>query len=83
MGSLGSEPSFSAPTETISVAGLLFDFDGTIIDSTAAIVKHWHILAEEMGVDPNVILESSHGRRSIDTLREYDPSRANWDCKRE
>lgn len=25
-----------------SFAGLLFDMDGTLIDSTDAIVKHWH-----------------------------------------
>jgi glycerol-1-phosphatase len=34
-----------------------------------------------MGVDPQVILQTSHGRRSIDTLQLYDPSRANWECK--
>lgn len=35
----------------------------------------------EIGVDPNVILATSHGRRSIDVLKMYDPSRANWECK--
>ena len=30
-------------------------------------------------MDPQVILATSHGRRSIDTLREIDPSRANWE----
>lgn len=54
---------------------------GTIIDSTDAIVKHWHLLGKEMGVDPNVILASSHGRRSIDVLKLYDESKANWNCK--
>jgi hypothetical protein len=61
--------------------GVLLDMDGTLIDSTPAIVKHWHRLGAEMGVDPTTILASSHGRRSIDTLAEWDPSRANWDCK--
>jgi glycerol-1-phosphatase len=54
---------------------------GTIIDSTDAIVKHWHTIGEEIGVDPKVILQSSHGRRSIDVLRLYDESKANWECK--
>ena len=27
-----------------------------------------------------VILETSHGRRSMDTLREICPERANWEC---
>ena len=38
-------------------------------------------IGEELGVDPNVILATSHGRRSIDTLRLYDESKANWECK--
>lgn len=54
---------------------------GTIIDSTAAIVKHWEKQGDLMGVDPNVILATSHGRRSIDVFKLYDPSKANWECK--
>ena len=38
-------------------------------------------IGEEIGVDPNVILATSHGRRSIDVLKEFDESKANWDCK--
>lgn len=79
MGSLGTSPNFSAPTSTHYFDGLLFDFDGTIIDSTDAIVKHWHSVSAELGVDPNVILATSHGRRSVDVLKLYDPSKANWD----
>ncbi|OCK78782.1 HAD-like protein [Lepidopterella palustris CBS 459.81] len=73
------EPAFSAPAETHSFHGLLFDMDGTIIDSTDAIVKHWHKIGNELGVDPNVILATSHGRRSIDVLRLYEPKLANWE----
>ncbi|MCJ1359741.1 MAG: hypothetical protein MMC33_009743 [Icmadophila ericetorum] len=70
---------FTGPAQIHSFAGLLFDLDGTIVDSTDAIVKHWHKLGKEMGVDPNVILATSHGRRSIDTLKLYDPTKANWE----
>lgn len=34
-----------------------------------------------IGVDPEIILATSHGRRSIDTFKIFDPSKANWDCK--
>lgn len=34
--------SYTAPPRTLKFNGLLFDMDGTIIDSTAAVVKHWH-----------------------------------------
>ncbi|KAF2496296.1 putative glycerol-3-phosphate phosphatase [Lophium mytilinum] len=77
MGSM--EPTFSAPAEEHSFNGLLFDMDGTIIDSTDAVVKHWHKIGNELGVDPNVILATSHGRRSIDTLQIYEPKLANWE----
>lgn len=53
--------------------------DGTIIDSTDAVVKHWHTIGNELGVDPNVILETSHGRRSIDVLKLLSPEKANWE----
>ncbi|GAO13948.1 hypothetical protein UVI_02035020 [Ustilaginoidea virens] len=39
---MGSQPSFTQPPQRASFSGFLFDMDGTIIDSTAAIVKHWH-----------------------------------------
>ncbi|KAF1989509.1 HAD-like protein [Aulographum hederae CBS 113979] len=70
---------FTKPAETHEFSGLLFDMDGTIIDSTAAIIKHWHAIGEELGVDPNVILATSHGRRSIDVLKLYDPKLATWE----
>ena len=34
--------SFCAPPEVHSFSGLLFDLDGTLVDSTEAIVKHWY-----------------------------------------
>lgn len=34
--------SYSAPPVRASFDGFLFDMDGTIIDSTIAIEKHWH-----------------------------------------
>ncbi|KAL1634894.1 DL-glycerol-3-phosphatase [Neofusicoccum ribis] len=36
-------------------------------------------LGKQLGVDPNVILATSHGRRSIDVLKLYDPSLATWE----
>ncbi|KAF8865483.1 glycerol-3-phosphate phosphatase-like protein [Acephala macrosclerotiorum] len=73
-------PSFSCPPQKAAFKGLLFDMDGTIIDSTDAVVKHWHLIGKEIGVDPNVILETSHGRRSIDTLKALGQDHlANWD----
>lgn len=33
---------FTAPPQTITVDGILFDLDGTLVDSGDAFVKHWH-----------------------------------------
>lgn len=38
-------------------------------------------IGKELGVDPSVILQTSHGRRSIDTLALYDQSKANLNCQ--
>jgi glycerol 3-phosphatase-1 len=75
--------SYSAPPEEVTFDGLLFDMDGTIIDSTDAVVKHWETIGKEIGVDPKVILETSHGRRTIDTIRLLAPEKANWDYVRQ
>ncbi|KAL2128789.1 hypothetical protein VTI74DRAFT_8665 [Chaetomium olivicolor] len=72
-------PAYTAPPETVAFDGLLFDMDGTIIDSTNAVVKHWEAIGNEIGVDPEVILQTSHGRRTIDTLKLIAPEKANWE----
>ncbi|KAK1688245.1 haloacid dehalogenase-like hydrolase [Colletotrichum godetiae] len=75
--------SYTAPPQRIAFDGFLFDMDGTIIDSTEAVVKHWHTVGNEIGVAPEVILETSHGRRSIDILKILAPEKANWEYTRE
>lgn len=72
---------FSGPAQELEFQGLLFDMDGTIIDSTEAIIKHWHAIGKQLGVDPEKILHDSHGRRSVDTLKLYDEKMATWESK--
>ncbi|KAH8599069.1 glycerol-3-phosphate phosphatase-like protein [Bisporella sp. PMI_857] len=74
-----SSPAFSLPPQKVTFKGLLFDMDGTIIDSTSAVEKHWGSIGAELGVDPKVILQTSHGRRSIDVLKLLSPEKANWE----
>lgn len=47
---------FSAPAEVVDFSALLFDMDGTIIDSTPAIEKYWHETGKEIGVDGDGML---------------------------
>ncbi|KAF5661133.1 glycerol 3-phosphatase 1 [Fusarium heterosporum] len=76
---MGSTPDYNMPPQEVTFDGFLFDMDGTIIDSTEAVVKHWETIGNEIGVSPQVILETSHGRRSIDILKILAPEKANWD----
>ncbi|KAK3330194.1 HAD-like protein [Apodospora peruviana] len=76
------QPDFTGPVVQVTFDGLLFDMDGTIIDSTAAVVKHWETVGSEIGVEPEVILETSHGRRSLDILKILAPEKANWEYVR-
>jgi hypothetical protein len=52
----------------------------TYITTEQNLIPRLYRLAKELGVDPEVILASSHGRRSIDTLALYDKSKANVEC---
>ena len=49
---------------------LLFDLDGVLIDSTAAVVRQWRLFADEHGLDETVVLARIHGRRTIDNVGE-------------
>ena len=53
--------------------GLLFDLDGTLIDSLAAVDRAWGRFAERHGLDPAHVRARIHGRRSIDSIRELLP----------
>ncbi|KLJ12814.1 hypothetical protein EMPG_12181 [Blastomyces silverae] len=69
----------SVPPASASFHGLLFDMDGTIIDSTPAVIKHYQIIGEQIGVDSDEILKVAHGRRTIDVLRLFNSDKANWE----
>ncbi|KAK9427907.1 HAD-like domain-containing protein [Lipomyces doorenjongii] len=56
---------------------ILFDLDGTLVDSTDAIVAHWTRFGHEHNIPPERILATSHGRRLIDTLLEHTPHLAS------
>ena len=45
------DDNFSAAAEIVDFSALLFDMDGTIIESTPAIVKYWRETGKEIGVD--------------------------------
>ncbi|KAI8075157.1 HAD-like domain-containing protein [Gongronella butleri] len=58
------------------IQGFVFDLDGTLMDTTPLIIKHWHAFALEHGLDAEKILASSHGQRTIDTIAKWVPEKA-------
>lgn len=53
------------------VDGILFDMDGTLIDSTPGVLGAWDTFKKDYPhLDLERILRTSHGVRSIDTLRK-------------
>jgi mannitol-1-/sugar-/sorbitol-6-phosphatase len=53
---------------------LLFDLDGTLVDSRVVIARHWQHFAERHGLELDAILAVCHGRRSAETIAEVAPS---------
>jgi mannitol-1-/sugar-/sorbitol-6-phosphatase len=62
------------PAGTIlATEALLFDMDGTLVDSTRVITSLWRQWSARHGVDAAALLEVSHGRRTIETVRRFAP----------
>ena len=55
------------------VEAILFDIDGTLVDSTGAVERAWKTWADRRGLDVAEILRVCHGRRSEDTVAQFVP----------
>lgn len=56
-------------------AAVLFDMDGTLVDSSAAIVRSWSTWATERGITLEQLLAAhGHGRPAGDVVRELVPA---------
>lgn len=51
---------------------VLFDMDGTLLDSHIAVERVWRGWAAAYGRDSAPIMKVSHGRRTIDTVRAFE-----------
>lgn len=58
----------------VDVDTVLFDMDGTLIDSTPAVNATWVEFAKEYNLDINHVLHYSHGHRTVENLKRYIPS---------
>ncbi|KAL8280404.1 hypothetical protein RQP46_007052 [Phenoliferia psychrophenolica] len=56
-----------------TVEGILFDMDGTLVDSIAAVESAWTSVANELGLPPAEVIAATHGKRAIDNLKDLQP----------
>ena len=66
--------------KSLCCRALLFDMDGVLVDSTAAVARVWTVWARKHGLDPGTVVKMAHGRPSISTIRELLP-RADHDAE--
>jgi sugar-phosphatase len=52
---------------------ILFDMDGTLVDSTECVERQWRRWAERHGLELEPILKVSHGRTTLETIRSVAP----------
>ena len=60
----------------LSCRAVLFDLDGVLVDSRAVVERTWQRWTARHGLTIPDIVARSHGRRSVDTLRELVPDDA-------
>lgn len=65
---------------TFTARAVLFDMDGTLVDSTGIVETAWRGLAERFGVDPTALLAAIHGVRAEDSIRRWAPQGADVDA---
>src|SRR5919108_1285784 len=52
---------------------VIFDLDGVLVDSTAAVERAWRWWARERGIAVDEVLAIAHGRASRDVVRALAP----------
>jgi glycerol 3-phosphatase-1 len=65
------------PPVEIETDGILFDLDGTLMLSTECVEMFWHDFGVNHNIDSHELLRTSHGRRTIDILRQWKPEMAD------
>jgi sugar-phosphatase len=58
---------------TFNCAAILFDLDGVLVDSTGSVTRQWRRWAEEQHLDPDKVVDTAHGVRTIEIVRRLAP----------
>ena len=61
----------------MTASALLFDMDGTLLNSDVPMIRAYTALARRYALDPTLVLETSRGRRVVDTINTLAPKHAD------
>jgi len=60
---------------TFICGAVLFDMDGTLVDSTRVVERAWHWWAKRHEIPLEAVLSFSHGRPTVATMERFLPGR--------
>ncbi|MES2171378.1 MAG: HAD family hydrolase, partial [Actinomycetota bacterium] len=60
--------------ETLRARAILFDMDGTLVNSDGAVRRIWANFADRFGLDVDEIQKTSHGVKMIETIHRWAPA---------
>lgn len=60
---------------------LLFDMDGTMVDSTSVVERVWGAWARRHDIDPAVLVPTIHGVRARDTIARFGGTRMDVEAE--
>lgn len=63
--------------------GLLFDLDGTLVNSLPAVERCWLNWASRFDLEPKFVISHIHGRKAIDNIKYFLPSASEEDVNAE
>jgi sugar-phosphatase len=75
-GDSGREPSAGESRHVVDCDGVLFDMDGTLVDSRELVERVWLYWAAQHGIAPEAVLAVAHGRRTLETMQLVAPELA-------
>jgi mannitol-1-/sugar-/sorbitol-6-phosphatase len=58
---------------TLNCQAILFDLDGTLVDSAVRVQRLWEKWGRKHGIAPGYLMEVMHGRRADETIRIVAP----------
>lgn len=68
---------------SVPVDAVLFDMDGTLIDSTPALVAAWSEFCKKYDLDYEYVVNHCHGHRATENFRRFVPSLSDEEVEAE